>query len=114
MTLSYLDLIKIKQRLLKDKKDTLKKLEAFKNAPDLGSETDPDTETDESEEFSNQLAEMQVLKKHLVDLDLALLKIKKGTYGICENCKKEISKDLLSVAPESQLCKNCKEIDRKI
>ncbi len=76
---------------------------------DLGREIDHDTETDESEEFSNQLAEAQVLKRHLADIELALAKIKKGIYGVCENCKKEISRELLNIIPESQLCKDCKQ-----
>jgi len=77
--------------------------------PDFGTEIDPDIETDESEEFSNQLAQAQVLKGRLADIELALSKIQKGTYGICENCKKEISSELLKIVPESQLCKECKQ-----
>ena len=106
-------LIKPKRRLLRERKKILKKLEGLKNVPDLGSETDPDTETDESEEFSNQLAGAQVLKNRLTDIELALLKMKKGTYGICENCKKEISPELLKIVPESRLCKDCKRLNQK-
>ena len=105
-------LIKPKRRLLKEGKKILKKLGEVKNVPDLGGEADPDTETDESEEFSNQLAEVQVLKNRLADSELALSKMKKGTYGICENCKKEISPELLKIVPESRLCKDCKKSNR--
>jgi RNA polymerase-binding transcription factor DksA len=109
MVLIKWNLIGYKRKLSRDRKNTLKKLQEFKILPDFGSEADPDTETDESEEISNQMAEAQVLKKHLADIELALTKIKKGTYGICENCKEEISRELLNVAPESQLCQNCKQ-----
>ena len=101
--------IKSKRRLSKERKIILKKLKALKVMPDFGSEIDPDIETDESEEFSNQLAQAQVLKGRLADIELALSKIQKGTYGICENCKKEISQELLKIVPESQLCKECKQ-----
>lgn len=101
--------IKSKRRLSKERKIILKKLKEFKMVPDFGDEADPDTETDESEEFSNQLAQAQVLKGRLADIESALSKIGKRTYGICENCKKEISPELLKVVPESRLCKECKQ-----
>ena len=109
MILRRLALMKFKRRLLKERKKILNNLEELKNLPDVGSETDPDTETDESEEISNRLATKEILKKRLADIEFALVKIKKGTYGICENCKKEIPIELLKIAPESQLCKECKE-----
>lgn len=109
MILINWNLIGYKRKLSQERKNILKKLQEFKTPPDMGSEGDPDTETDESEEISNQLAEAQVLKKHLADIELALEKIKKGAYGICENCKKGISRELLNVAPESHLCQDCKQ-----
>ncbi|MFA5386485.1 MAG: TraR/DksA family transcriptional regulator [Candidatus Paceibacterota bacterium] len=101
--------IKLKRRLSKERKIILKKLKELKAIPDFGSELDPDIETDESEEFSNQLAQAQVLKGRLADIEIALSKIGKGTYGICENCKKEISPEILKIVPESRLCKECKQ-----
>ena len=101
--------IKLKRGLSKKRKIILKRLKGLETIPDFGSGTDSDIETDESEEFSNQLAQTHVLKGRLADIELALSKIQKGTYGICENCKKEISPELLKIVPESQLCKECKQ-----
>jgi len=113
MILIHLSLIKLKRRLLKERKKILKELRRLEDVSDLGGETDPDIETDESEELSNQLAENQVLKNRLADIELALGKMKKGTYGICENCKQEIEPEILKVAPESRLCKKCKQNSRE-
>ncbi len=70
---------------------------------------DFEEKTDEAEEFSNQLAKAQDLKKRLDEIDVALSKIKNGGYGICEKCGGEIGDDVLSVNPAAPRCKKCKE-----
>ena len=50
-------------------------------------------------------------------LKRALKKIEKGTYGICEECKKEISEERLEARLVAELCIKCKkreEADGKI
>lgn len=37
----------------------------------------------------------------------ALLRIKKGTYGKCENCSKEIEAGRLEAMPTANLCVSC-------
>jgi len=81
--------------------------------PDFGSDVDSgEEESDESEEFGNQMAVAQEYKKRLADIDKALEKIEKKKYGICEKCGKEISLDVLEAAPESKLCKECKKLTK--
>ncbi len=78
--------------------------------PEFGSDVDAgDEEADETEEFGKQLAIAQEYKKQLVDVDSALKKIEKKKYGICEKCGQKISLDVLEVAPQSRLCKDCKK-----
>src|SRR3989344_4778157 len=97
-----------KEQLEKLRKEIEEKLAKLGKVPELGDGYDPDTETQESEEFSKQLGVAQVFKRHLVAIDEALLKLSKKTYGICEQCGKEISADLLKLVPESEFCKECK------
>ena len=79
--------------------------------PDFGNDIDSgDEEADETEEFGTQLSIAQNYKEHLADVDVALNKIKKKKYGICEKCGKKISLDVLKIAPESKLCKECKKL----
>jgi DnaK suppressor protein len=85
-------------------------LESKEVAPNLGDNSDDlDTEADEAEEFENQLSVGDTMRERLNQIDEALKKIEDGTYGICEECGKEIGEKVLQVAPESVLCAECKK-----
>ena len=64
---------------------------------------------DDVEEYSNSLAIEHSLEIKLQNIELALEKIKKGTYGICENCNKEIPIERLKIAPEARICLDCEK-----
>ena len=70
-------------------------------------------ESDQEEEFVNQLSTAQALKERVADIDSSLINIKKGKYGICSKCGKRISIKLLKIAPESKLCQDCKKKAKK-
>lgn len=54
------------------------------------------------------------LKKDLKEIERALVKIKKGTYGICEKCKKKIDEARLEVKPSAIYCLKCeREMESK-
>jgi DnaK suppressor protein len=63
---------------------------------------------DEVEAYSTLLPIEHSLELRLKNVDLALEKIKKGNYGKCEKCQKEIPVNRLKVSPESRFCLNCK------
>ena len=42
------------------------------------------------------------------EIDLALIKIKDGTYGVCEQCHNTIPKERLRALPYAALCVQCK------
>lgn len=63
---------------------------------------------DEVEEYSTRLSIEYSLENRLKDINLALEKIKRGQYGKCEKCGKEISKERLMVCPEARTCNKCK------
>jgi len=62
---------------------------------------------DEVEEYETRLPIGQAFVKKLKNINLALEKIKKGKYGICEKCKKPISAKRLKISPEARLCIKC-------
>ncbi len=64
---------------------------------------------DEVEEYSTNLPIEFSLETQLQKVQNALEKIKKGIYGTCEKCGKEIAKDRLLAAPEAQFCSKCAE-----
>lgn len=64
-------------------------------------------EANEVEEYTTRLALEKTLVKELQDLNLALEKIKKGKYGICQRCQRPISQARLKVYPQARFCKKC-------
>lgn len=69
----------------------------------------PEEESDETEQYADQLALEQTHKDRINEIDMALNKIKTGEYGICENCGRGISEKVLDIVPESQYCEDCKK-----
>ncbi|MDI6883097.1 MAG: TraR/DksA C4-type zinc finger protein [Patescibacteria group bacterium] len=64
-------------------------------------------EADEVEEYGTLLALEKTLEEELQKIKLALKKIKKGGYGICERCQKPISQARLEVYPQANYCTKC-------
>lgn len=62
---------------------------------------------DEVEEYETLLSIEYALENKLKDINLALEKIEKGQYGICEKCQKEIPLARLKVSPEARFCLKC-------
>lgn len=52
-------------------------------------------------------------RQELNEIELALDKIKKGTYGICEMCEEPIGKARLEVKNFARYCITCREIVEK-
>lgn len=103
-------LSKFKNQLEEEKKELLEEIEKLSKVPEFGDDVDSgEEEADESEEYGNQLSIAQSYRERLADIDSALDKIRNGEYGICENCGKEISLEVLNAVPESRLCKDCKK-----
>lgn len=68
---------------------------------------DKDEEADEMQEYDNALSLEYSLESRLKDVNMALEKIKKGEYGVCEKCGKEIDKERLLACPEAKTCLKC-------
>ncbi len=109
----------LKQKLEKEKELLEKELQSFaKKNKNLKGDWitrypkfnggERDEETDELEEYEALLPVEQNLELRLKDIKLALEKIKKGKYGICEKCKKPISEQRLRACPEAKTCSKCK------
>lgn len=107
------DIKKLKDKLEEEKATLGKEVAELKVVPDFGSDVDAsDEETDESQAYGNQLAIMQTFKERLADIEFALDKMEKGTYGVCEKCGKEISLEVLEASPESRLCQTDKKKEK--
>ena len=104
------ELEKVREELLAEKSKIEKELDKLKESLDFGNdiETSMEEESDESEEMGNYLGVKKTQDERLEQINKALEKISKGTYGICEKCGNEIEREVIAAYPESLLCKKCK------
>ena len=112
-----------KQILLKKREEILEMLEshrqslvesATQNDKPLGTpysiHMEYGTETEEREKTMFFIAREE---KMLNYIDAALMRIERGTYGVCISCGKLIDKRRLEAVPHTQLCIECKLAQKK-
>lgn len=110
-------IIKRKDEILEDiqkiSEDTLKKSQKEASGDISGySYHMADVATDTYDrEFSLGLASNE--RRFLYELDDALKKVEEGLFGVCEDCKKLISKTRLKAVPYARLCVKCQEKKEK-
>jgi DnaK suppressor protein len=102
---------KIKEKLEEMKLSLESEISQLEKPIDVGDFPGEDDNTDESTATFNRRSAAASLRQVLNNIDLALSKIQKGTYGICEKCGKEISKTLLEISPESKFCQECNKLN---
>ena len=54
---------------------------------------------DETEEYNTRLSEEDTLERRLHEINKALDRMSKNTYGMCSVCKKEIPMERLNANP---------------
>src|SRR5919106_899908 len=98
------------RELLEEQRDALRK-----QLSEMGA--DPDAESIEGLDFdfgfadsaqstaerNKVLAVFERLRENLQDIELALTKIEKGTYGVCERCGDPIAPERLEAIPYARL-----------
>ena len=65
-------------------------------------------EAAEASDLENRLALEKRVLEQLADVDEALTKFEKGTYGLCEKCGQPIAPERLEALPQARLCVSCK------
>lgn len=70
-------------------------------------------EATESLELERRLALEKQIREQLNEVEAALAKFEKDTYGLCENCSKPIGIDRLEALPRAKLCLDCKALQAK-
>jgi len=94
------------------KKDVKPKGDWDTKFPELNSGAGGETLEDKAkkiEEYEKLLPVEFALEKRLKNISLALEKIEKGIYGICEKCNRKIPQKRLNVCPEARLCMKCQK-----
>jgi len=60
------------------------------------------------------LRRLETHRERLLGIDEALMKLKEGTYGVCEECGGEITSERLKVMPFAVYCRDCQEKKEQI
>lgn len=68
----------------------------------------PDENAQEISDYSTTIVTEKVLEKSLEDIEQALARIEKGTYGICKYCGQAIAEKRLLARPTAGACVACK------
>ena len=92
-------LSKLRQVLLKRRDALCRSLDA--ELAFMGS----DPEEREGDEAYSQAAEIE--SRELSEIDDALLRMREGTYGVCEGCGEDISVVRLQALPDATYCIRC-------
>lgn len=105
-------LVFIKKHLLRQQREVdknLKKVEEDDPAksPALAESSEPGTDAYIADTHAKTVVLGQQLKSAKTSIKVALLKIKKGTYGKCEKCGKQIEVGRLLAMPTAQYCVSC-------
>ena len=58
-------------------------------------------------ERERAMAMLEDVDDRVADIDHALEKIEKGTYGLCESCGEEIPVERLEILPSTRYCVEC-------
>ena len=67
----------------------------------------PADSSDVTEQRARDFAIDQILEAEAEQIKDAQRRIAEGTYGICEECGREIGKERLAARPEATLCIDC-------
>ncbi|UCG54082.1 MAG: TraR/DksA C4-type zinc finger protein [Dehalococcoidia bacterium] len=109
----------IRHRLEDDRKRLVEQLEQIRanRSTEDRREGSPfgkrEEEATETAELENRMALEKRVLDQLAEVDNALTKFDKGTYGICESCGKPINPERLEALPQATLCMSCKAAQAK-
>lgn len=104
-------LIRLQKTLLARRAEILKKLhEDIDSLRNYRGETNSGDSADQafeagSDEMASHLAELD--SRELSQIERALLRLKQGTYGVCEGCSQKIPIGRLNALPYTTLCIEC-------
>ncbi len=103
-----------KDELIKEKEELKKGIEKIAKKEPEGEENyepkhpeygrAPEENADEEERFLAEADVENSIENHLREIDNALDKIEKGTYGICSKCGQEIDEKRLKAYPSAAIC----------
>lgn len=105
-----------KEQLLKERESLLEEASKTVNGGVLLEENNVPDYADSASLESDRLFLLRLRDRELKlirKIDQALARIENETFGICENCEKEINEERLKARPVTTLCITCKTKQEK-
>lgn len=102
-------IIEEEQKKLKLQIESLKQEDPFADPDHATDNAAVDTDVREQVGHDTVEAEIKDATKRLEELKAAFELIKKGRYGVCERCNKDIPQARLVLVPEARYCIECKK-----
>lgn len=108
----------IKKHLLRQQREVDKNLKEVEeddpaSSPSLAESSEPGTDSYIADVHTKNIVLGQQLKSAKTSIKTALFKIKKGSYGKCEKCGKQIEVGRLLAMPTAQYCLLCSNTNSK-
>lgn len=99
--------LKTRLELLEKRRKDIVSEDPFRDFSRTIDNASPDTDAAEQFGHAKSSAIKKELDKKIKQTKQAIKKVKKGDYGICEDCTKMIDTDRLMIYPEATLCAKC-------
>lgn len=90
-------------------KEELEKQDIITDPTRITDNNDPDVDADEQNSHEKAQTLKSSIERNLRQVRRALSAVDEGTYGKCDICGGEITKDRLKVFPTATLCTSCRE-----
>lgn len=118
LNLSQKTLSKVKKYLLRQQKEVNERIKEIDKNDQIMDSDAPEAEELGTASWTAEVhSRFDVLKNDLVGfsgrIKKSLLNLKKGTYGKCENCGKEIEAARLEALPTATICLSCSKKSSK-
>lgn len=103
------DILESERTKIRAQVEVLTKEDPFRDPEHASDNAAIDTDVREQVGHDTIEAEVKDLQRRLTDIDAALVKIEKGTYGRCEKCNMPIAPARLELVPEARYCIECEK-----
>ena len=105
-----------KRELIAQREQVIQNIEEAKEHILIAQKQEPKDEGDlatlvAGADIDNRIIEQ--LHNEVKEIDIAIEKINRGVYGVCEMCEEPIGIDRLRVKPFAKFCISCREINEK-
>jgi len=110
------EMLEFEKDLLARKEQILKNLEEAHNKITMMQNQEPKDEGDFAALATETAIDSRIIeqqRQELNEIEIALGKIKAGTYGVCEMCEEPIGKERLIVKNFARFCIGCREINER-